>query len=90
MSGRDAVCQEATRQWLIDNVGEWTQDCLLLMRSEKDQRKDTIIKKELFDKYVRNNYNVEYVVDDRKSVLRMWAYELGLTTVDVGLPHNEF
>jgi predicted kinase len=90
MSGRDAVCQEATRQWLIDNVGGWTQDCLLLMRSEKDQRKDTIIKKELFDKYVRNNYNVEYVVDDRKSVLRMWAYELGLTTVDVGLPHNEF
>lgn len=90
MSGRDAICQQATRQWLIDNVGSWTEGSLLLMRSEGDCRKDTIIKKELFDTYIKGHYNVDYVIDDRKQVLRMWAYELGLTTVDVGIPHDEF
>lgn len=90
VSGRDAVCQKETRQWLIDNVGGWTDSCWLLMREQGDFRKDTVVKKEIFDKYIRNNYNVDYVIDDRKTVLRMWAYELGLTTVDVGVPHNEF
>lgn len=90
LSGRDAVCQSETRQWLIDNIGDWTEGCLLLMRSEGDSRKDYIVKKEIFNKYVSDKYNVDYVIDDRKQVLRMWAYELGLTTIDVGLPHNEF
>lgn len=90
LSGRDAVCQKATRQWLIDNVGIWTQDCLLLMRSEGDQRKDTIVKKELFDKYIKGHYNVDYVVDDRPCVIRMWQYELGLKTLCVSNPFVEF
>lgn len=90
MSGRDAICQAATRQWLVDNIGEWTVDCLLLMRSENDQRKDSIVKKELFDKYIKGRYNVDYVVDDRDQVIRMWQYELGLEVVQVGKIHNEF
>lgn len=90
LSGRDAVCKTQTRQWLIDHVGEWTSDCYLFMRSEGDMRKDTIVKKELFDKYIRDRYNVDYVVDDRDQVIRMWEFELGLTVVKVGKIHNEF
>jgi predicted kinase len=90
MSGRDAVCQAATRQWLIDNVGAWTEDCLLLMRPEGDTRKDTIVKKELFDTYIKGRYNVDYVIDDRPCVVRMWRYELGLETVCVSNPFIEF
>lgn len=90
VSGRDAVCQPETRQWLINNVGDWAESCLLLMRPEGDFRKDTLIKKEIFDKYIRNKYNVDYVIDDRDQVVRMWEYELGMTVIKVGQIHNEF
>lgn len=90
VSGRDAICQSETRQWLVDNLGEWTESCWLLMRPQGDFRKDTLIKKEIFDKYIRNNYNVDYVLDDRDQVVRMWEYELGMTVVKVGQIHNEF
>jgi predicted kinase len=90
LSGRDAVCQEATRDWLTVNVGDWTRDSLLLMRSEGDCRKDTVVKKELFDKYINGRYNVDYVLDDRPSVIRMWRYELGLRTLCVSNPFVEF
>jgi predicted kinase len=43
-----------------------------------DQRKDSIIKEELFDAHVRGKYNVLYVVDDRNQVVRKWR-EMGLT-----------
>lgn len=89
LSGRDAVCQKATRQWLIDNVG-WAEDCYLFMRGKGDTRKDTIVKKELFDKYIKGRYNVDYVVDDRDQVVRMWEFELGLSVIKVGKIHNEF
>lgn len=90
VSGRDAICREETRRWLVGNLGCWAEDCLLLMRPEGDMRKDTIVKKEIFDKYIRNNYNVDYVIDDRDQVVRMWEYELGLTVFKVGKIHNEF
>lgn len=88
MSGRDACCMEDTRAWLDEHTG--ITDAWLFMRSVGDMRKDTIVKKELFMRYVDNNFNVHYAVDDRKCILRLWEYELGITTVDVGIPHNEF
>ena len=60
------------------------------MRSEGDCRKDTVVKKELFDTYIDHKYNVKLVLDDRKSVIRMWSFEKGLNVVDVGKPHDEF
>jgi len=54
----------------------------LLMRPTGDFRKDYIVKQELFDKYVRNDYNVLFVLDDRNSVVKMWR-ELGLTCLQV-------
>jgi predicted kinase len=88
MSGRDACCIAETRAWLDEHTG--ITDAWLFMRSVGDMRKDTIVKKELFMQYVDNNFNVYYAVDDRKCVLRMWEYELGLTVVDVGQQHHEF
>lgn len=88
MSGRDACCMKETRQWLNEYTG--ITDAWLFMRSAGDMRKDTIVKKELFMKYVDKRFNVQYVIDDRKYVLRMWEYELGLTVIDVGQQHHEF
>jgi predicted kinase len=51
----------------------------LYMRRTKDMRKDTIIKREIFERHIRNRYKILFVLDDRPSVVRMWRYELGLT-----------
>ena len=90
MSGRDAVCMGQTQQWIEQYFPELEGHFHLYMRPQGDCRKDTIIKKELFDKYVDHNYNVKLVLDDRKSVIRMWCFEKGLNVVDVGNPHDEF
>lgn len=79
MSGRDAICRPETMKWLENNC--LTPD-LLLMRQEKDQRKDNIVKAELFDQYVRHNYNVKFVLDDRNQVVDMWR-AMGLTCLQV-------
>lgn len=52
-------------------------------------RKDTIIKEELFWKPIADNYNVQFVLDDRLSVCRMWR-DLGIKVLQVGNPHIEF
>ncbi len=51
------------------------------MRKTGDKRDDTIVKKELFDSF-KNDYYVEYVIDDRPKVVRMWR-SLGLFTFQV-------
>lgn len=56
---------------------------LLLMRKSGDSRKDSIIKREIFDNHIRNSYNVEFVLDDRNSVVQTWRHELGLTCFQV-------
>lgn len=54
----------------------------LIMRPTGDFRKDSIIKKEMFDNHIRGKYNVEFVLDDRNQVVEMWR-SLGLTCLQV-------
>ena len=61
----------------------------LFMRAPGDMRKDTIVKEEIFWRDIADNFNVQFVVDDRPSVCRMWR-ELGLKVLQVGNPHIEF
>jgi len=88
MSGRDGSCLQDTQDWLEHHLG--FSDFWLFMRATGDMRKDTVVKKELFKRYVDNNFNVQYVIDDRPSVCRMWQYELGLKVVQVGNVGQEF
>ena len=60
VSGRDGVCYDSTKQWLEDN--KIFHD-LLLMRTQDDNRKDAIVKRELFDEYIRDKYNILFVLD---------------------------
>lgn len=82
-SGRDSVCRDETLSW-IDKHFEWScNDYSLYMRPEGDSRKDSIVKKEMFDKYIRNKYYVEAIFDDRDQVVSMWRKEIGLTVFQV-------
>ena len=80
VSGREAHCMDKTKDWLIDKCK--LQDFDLHMRAIGDFRKDSIIKKEIFDNNIKSCYNVEFVLDDRNSVVDMWR-DIGLTCLQV-------
>lgn len=81
LSGRDAVCFDKTKAWL-ERYFQFPIE--LYMRPEGDCRKDYIIKRELFDKYVANEYNCCMVIDDRRQVIESCWGPLGIKTIDVG------
>lgn len=81
MSGRDEVCRKETNDWLIQHLG--FLDFHILMRPEGDNRKDSIVKKELFDNHIRGKYYIEAVFDDRDQVVSLWRNEIGLTCMQV-------
>ena len=78
-SGRDEICREETNKWLRENDVPYG---MLLMRPEGDIRKDSIIKREIFETHIRPYYNVEFVLDDRNQVVEMWR-SLGLKCLQV-------
>lgn len=76
LSGRDSVCRAETEKWLHNHGVAYHE---LFMRSEGDNRKDTEIKKELFDNHIKYNYNVTLCIDDRPCMVDMWN-DLGIKT----------
>ena len=96
MSGRDSKYREQTERFIqkylsslpsVDVnhnvIHDGSIPYELYMRSEGDQRKDSVIKKELFEAHVANKYNIFVVYDDRNSVVDLWR-SLGLTCFQVG------
>ncbi len=80
LSGRPEVCREATEKWLATHVGvEWGR---LFMRDTGDNRPDNEVKQEIFDREIRERYNVVGVFDDRNKVVAMWR-SLGLPVFQV-------
>lgn len=80
VSGRDSSCREETKQWLdISGIHGYSE---LFMREEGDRRKDNIVKYEIFNKFIRDKYCVNYVLDDRNQVVEIWR-KLGLRTLQV-------
>ncbi|WP_326554636.1 phosphatase domain-containing protein [Micromonospora sp. NBC_01813] len=79
-SGRTDGCREATEKWLVDHLD--VQYAALHMRAASDFRPDWAMKLEIFNRHIRNDYNVVGVFDDRQSVVEMWR-SLGLTVFQV-------
>lgn len=79
LSGRDSVCREKTEIWLDRHL---RLEHTLLMRPMKDTRDDAIVKSEMFDMHIDNQYDVQFVVDDRQKVVDTWR-EKGLTVFQV-------
>ena len=78
-SGREDKYREQTKKWLANNNIEYAH---LYMRNSDDFRKDSIIKTEIYEKFIVPNYNVKVVVDDRAQVIKVWR-ELGFTVFQV-------
>ena len=82
-SGRDSVCRNETVKWLVQYFDWQPADFQLFMRPQNDNRKDSIVKQELFEQHILNRYFVEFVIDDRQQVVDMWRRTLGLTCLQV-------
>lgn len=79
ISGRDDVCKQITERWLDKNYIFYDG---LYMRKHNDNRPDEVIKKEIYDKHIKDEYDVEFVLDDRNKVVKMWR-GLGLKCLQV-------
>lgn len=83
-SGRDDSCMEDTEKWLKENDVYYD---FIYMRRTGDRRKDSIVKKEMFNAQIKGQYNCLYWVDYRRQVLDMVRNELGICCLDVA-GHN--
>lgn len=74
LSGADDVSYDIVEDQLID----WgIEPDMILMRAAKDNRKDSVVKAEIYRDEIEPEFNVIFVVDDRNQVVDMWR-DLGL------------
>lgn len=77
VTGREDMdnCRELTTKWLDKNIAYSESGWDLIMRSKGDHRSDAEIKKEVYDKYIKDKYNILCVFEDRDKVVKMWRDE---------------
>ena len=80
VSGRKDSSYQTLVKWLNDN--EINFDSIHMRRAD-DNRKDSIVKKEIYENHIKNKYNIDIVFDDRDQVVDMWRNELGLKCFQV-------
>lgn len=73
VTGRPESIRHSTADWLISH----RIPGVLYMRSDNDRREDFIVKREIYEKRIKENYDVRFVLEDRKQVVDMWR-SLGL------------
>jgi predicted kinase/uncharacterized HAD superfamily protein len=79
LSGRPEDYRRITENWLQKHNVRYD---FLFMRKFNDKRQDSIIKPELYRSYVAPFFRVDYVLDDRNSVVQAWR-NLGLRVLQV-------
>jgi predicted kinase len=80
LSGRSSDARKKTEEWLdFYNIKNYE---FLLMRGSNDFRKDSIVKREIYENQIKDKYNVLMIYDDRDQVVEMWR-SLGLKVYQV-------
>jgi len=70
----------ATSTWLMKHILLGHSSYMLLMRTPGDFRPDCEVKKDIYDLYIKDTYDVLFALDDRASVIGMWR-ELGIPSL---------
>lgn len=79
VTGRPESCRSQTEKWLVDNGIFYTE-----MYMSTDDSHDTDTKSKIYEKYIQPVYDVEFVIEDRNSVVKMWR-DLGLDCFQIEL-----
>ena len=69
MSGRSEQCRAETARWLEEVCLMPKDSYELFMRAADDRRRDSIVKRELYEQHVAGRYSILAVFDDRRSVI---------------------
>lgn len=88
-SGRNGKYRNQTIEFLTKNLF-LPEDFTLIMRDENDQRRDSIVKEEMFIKYIKDQFYIDGVFDDRLQVLEELWWKLGLSTFNVNKNNIRF
>jgi predicted kinase len=67
-TGRDGKSESKTKEWLYNHQVSYDD---FYIRKSGDNRKDSIVKREFLEDIV-TKYNVQFVLDDRDQVVKMW------------------
>jgi hypothetical protein len=70
VSGRTDIAYHITSAQIFSCIG--TKGFDLHMRRDGDFRKDSIVKQEIYDEYIRDEYEVLFCLDDRNQVVEFW------------------
>jgi len=82
LSGRSSECYELTDKWLSNWFGDISYQ--LFMRPEEQlYEPDAKIKYGLYNEFIKPNYEVSFVIDDRRQVVEMWRRVAGLKVAQV-------
>lgn len=76
VTGREGIKEiaEATEKWLRDHEIVYDE---IHFRGEFDRSRGDLCKKKIFERYVKDKYNVQFVIDDSQKCVDMYR-ELGL------------
>jgi predicted kinase len=80
VSGREDRYKEPTLRFLEKHAIVFDE---LMMRKSQDNRKDSIIKTEIYNDFIKDKYFVEFALDDRNQVVDMWRNDLKLPCFQV-------
>lgn len=102
-SGRSDSCMAETVRWFNDKCGFYVKNWLteyqdnyddyfvdLHMRKTGDKRRDSLVKTDMYNEFVKDKYNVIAVFDDRPQVIRECWKVLNLPVFNCGLIDVEF
>lgn len=84
-SGRENRYREQTMTFLKKCFPSYIDkhDFSLFMRETQDNRKDSIVKHEIYTTCIKDRWDVLFVLDDRNQVVDMWRNTLNLTCLQV-------
>ncbi len=83
VSGRKNKYLEQTKKFLEKHdFSEIIYEALFMPRADDDNRKDVIIKQEIYEANIKGKYNILFVLDDRNQVVDFWRSQ-GLTVFQV-------
>ena len=79
-TGRESSSEAKTKAWLEKHTIPYST---LVMRAVGDNRKDAVVKREMYERAVEGRYSVAFVLDDRDQVVAMWRKDLRLPCFQV-------
>lgn len=69
VSGRPEKIRGITEEWLSNHGVVYDE---LYMRPDGDHRQDFLVKSQILDGILADNYEIDFVIDDRDTVVEMW------------------